>query len=138
MNFLNDYTIPEAEVAYQKEIIRWGGRFMIFLVVAVFLYLVIKVIVEEQREIREHDRFMARQKQGAIIGQAGFDQAHAAKESLFIQQKKRIQELLRTVYKQQDHIERLEQTMKNMHFGDVAARIREEIENGKNEGKDRR
>lgn len=136
--FLNDFTIPEAEVAYQKEIIRWGGRFMIFLVVAVFLYLVIKVIVEEQRDIREHDRFMARQKQGAIIGQAGFDQAHAAKESLFIQQKKRIQELLRTVYKQQDHIEQLEQTMKNLHFGDVADRIREEIEDGKNESEDRR
>lgn len=135
---INDFTIPEAEVAYQKEIIRWGGRFMIFLVVAAFLYLVIKVIVEEQRDIREHDRFMARQKQGAIIGQAAFDQAKASERSTIIRQKKYIAFLDEVIEKQAQHINCLETTMKELHFGDVADRIRKEIEDGKNESKDRR
>ena len=136
--FLNDFTIPEAEVIYQKEIIRWGGRFMIFLVVAVFLYFVLKVIVEEQRDIREHDRFMARQKQGAVIGQAGFDQAKASERSTIIRQKKYIEQLEDALVKQGMHINRLETTMKELHFGDVADRIRKEIEDGKNESEDRR
>lgn len=135
--FLNDLTIPEAEVAYQKEIIRWGGRFMIFLVVAVFLYMVIKVIVEEQRDIREHDRFMARQKQGAIIGQAAFDQAKASERSTIIRQKKYIENLEDALIKQSTHIKRLENTMRELHFGDVADRIRKEIEDGTNESEDR-
>ena len=135
--FLNDLTIPEAEVAYQKEIIRWGGRFMIFLGVAVFLYLVIKVIVEEQRDIREHNRFMARQRQGAVVGQAAFDQAQASERSTIIRQKKYIENLEDALIKQSTHIKCLETTMRELHFGDVADRIRKEIEDGTYESEDR-
>ena len=135
---INDFTIPEAEVAYQKEVIRWGGRFMIFLLLAVFIYFMVKAFFEEQRDLREHQRFMARQKQGAIIGQAGFDQAKASEKNAIIRQKKRIAYLEAEVSKRDRHIECLESTMKDLHFGDVAARIRKEIEDGKNESEDRR
>ncbi len=110
---------------------------MIFLVVAVFLYLVIKVIVKERRDIREHDRFMARQKQGAIIGQAAFDQAKASERSTIIRQKKYIAFQDEVIEKQAQHINCLETTMRELHFGDVADRIRKEIEDGKNESEDR-
>lgn len=135
--YLSDYTIPEAEVIYQREVIRAAGRFFIFLVVAVFLYFVIKAFLEDHRNYMEHERFMARQKAGAIIGQAGFDQAKAAQTNNILKMKKKIDSMYEEIAKKNKHICMLENTMETMHFGDVAEKIRKEIEDGKNESEDR-
>lgn len=136
--YLSDYTIPEAEVIYQKAVIRGAWWFFVSLVIAVFLYFVIKAILEDQKDYREHQRFMARQKSNRVIGQAAFDRDQASQSNVILKQKKEIASLLEEIDLKDEHIFRLEQTMKDCHFGDVAERIRKEIEDGKNESEDRR
>lgn len=129
--FLKDLTIPEAEVAYQKAVIRGAWWFLAFLVSCVVVYFVVQKIVQDRKDARYHARQLARIKATGEIGQTGFYTAQAHSGQL-------IRELRKEIEKKDRHIESLETTMEAMHFGDVADRIRKEIEDGTNESEDRR
>ena len=128
--YLSDYTIPEAEVIYQKAIIRGGWWFLAFIVCCVLIYAVVYKIVEDRKDIRSHKRRMAREKSSVLIGQASFDVAKANQGHI-------IWMMRREIDKKDRHIEQLEKTMRDLHFGDVAEKIRKENEDGTNESEDR-
>lgn len=136
--FLNDFTIPEAEVIYQKAVIRGAWWFLAFLAGCVVVYFVAQKIVQDRQDARRHARQMARIKATEEIGQTGAWAATAKKSNENLKLRKEIASLLEERDKKDTHIWMLEQTMKNLHFGDVADKIREEIEDGKNESEDRR
>lgn len=136
--YLSDFTIPEAEVAYQKAVIRGAWWFLAFLAGCVVVYFVAQKIVQDRHDARCHERQMARIKATEEIGQTGAWAATAKKDNENLKLRKKIALLLEEMDKKDAHIFMLEQTMETMHFGDVADRIREEIENGKNESEDRR
>lgn len=129
--FLNDFTIPEAEVIYQKAVIRGAWWFLGFLAACVVVYFIVQKIVQDRIDARYHIRQLARIKATNEIGQTGFYTAQAHSGQL-------IRELRKEIEKKDRHIESLEATMESLHFGDVAEKIRKEIEDGKNESEDRR
>lgn len=125
---IRDYTIPEAEVIYQKAVIRGAWWFFGFMLLCIFVYFVVRKIVEDRKDARAHQRKLARIKENTIIGQAGFDQAKSSQSSVIIAQKRTIDALEVEIDRRDEHISRLEKTMKELHFGDVADRIRQEME----------
>lgn len=120
--FLYDYSIPEAEVIYQKAIIRGGWWFLAFLVACVFVYFVVQKITQDRHDARAHKRNLARIKASGEIGQTGFYAMQANQGQI-------IRQLQGEIVKRDRHIARLEQTMSDLHFEDVAKRIREEESN---------
>lgn len=135
---LKDFTIPEAEVIYQKAVIRGAWWFLAFLVACVVVYFIVQKIVQDRNDARYHARQLARIKATEEIGQTGAWAATAKKGNENLKLRKEIASLLEEMDKKDTHIYMLEQTMKNLHFGDVAENIRKEIEDGKNESEDRR
>lgn len=129
--FLKDLTIPEAEVAYQKAVIRGAWWFLAFLVACVVVYFVVQKIAQDRKDARYHARQLARIKATGEIGQTGFYTAQAHSGQL-------IRELRKEIEKKNRRIESLEATLESLHFGDVAEKIRKETEDGKDESEDRR
>lgn len=74
---LYDLTVPEAEVAYQKAVIRGAWWFLAFLLACVVVYFVVQKIVQDRQDARRHARQMARIKATEEIGQTGFYTAQA-------------------------------------------------------------
>lgn len=130
--YLSDYTIPEAEVIYQKAIIRGAWWFLAFLVACVFVYFVVQKIVEDRKDARAHQRKMASIRASEEIGQTGAWTASANRGYVIEKQKKKIEWQEQEIKRKDRHIESLETTMNELHFGDVADRIRKENEDGKN------
>lgn len=128
--YLSDYTIPEAEVIYQKAVIRGGWWFLAFLMACVLVYFVVHRITQDRMDARYHARQLERIKATEEIGHTGWYAMQANRGQT-------IRELQREIERKNRHIERLEETMDMLHFDDVAARIRKEIEDGKNESEDR-
>ena len=118
---LNDYTIPEAEVIYQKAIIRGAWCFLAFMAVCVLVYFVIHRITQDRMDARYHARQLARIAATNEIGKTGF---YAVKAN----QGQTIRELRQEIEKRDRHIESLESTMEQLNFGDVAEKIRKENE----------
>ena len=135
--YLSDYTIPEAEVIYQKAVIRGAWWFFGFMLLCIFVYFVVRKIVEDRKDERSHQRKMASIKASEEIGQTGAWTASANKGYVIEKQKKKIEWLEQETKRKDRHIESLENTMNDLHFGDVAEKIRKEIEDGKNESEDR-
>ena len=135
--YLSDYTIPEAEVIYQKAVIRGGCLFLAFLVVCVLLYFVVQKIVEDRKDDRSHKWKMAREKSSAIIGQASFDRIPASQSAQIDKLKREVNRMNGILNQRNYHIAMLEETLEKFKLGDVAEKIRKEIEDGKNESKDR-
>ena len=135
--FLNDYTIPEAEVIYQKAVIRGAWLFFGFMLLCIFVYFVVRKILEDRKDERTHQRKMASIKASEEIGQTGAWKASANRGYVIEKQKKKIEWLEQEIKRKDRHIETLENTMNDLHFGDVADRIRKEIEDGKNQSEDR-
>ena len=118
--FLSDYTIPEAEVIYQKAVIRGAWWFFSFMLLCVFVYFVVRKIVDDRKNARYHARQMARIKATEEIGQTGFYTAAAHSGQI-------IRELKKEIEKKDRHIARLEETMSQMKLGDLAYKIRNEV-----------
>lgn len=135
---INDFTIPEAEVIYQKAVIRGAWWFLAFLVACVVVYFIVQKIVQDRKDARYHARQLARIKASEEIGQTGAWAASANRGQIIRRQQKDITLLLDRIAQKDRHIESLEATMESLHFGDVADRIRKEIEDGTNESEDRR
>lgn len=123
---INDFTIPEAEVAYQKAVIRGAWWFLAFLLACVVVCLIVQKIVQDRIDARYHIRQLARIKATNEIGQTGFYTAQAHSGQLIRELKKEIEQKNEIIRKKDQHIECLEETMNNLHFGDVADRIRKE------------
>ena len=77
--FLKDFTIPEAEVIYQKAVIRGAWWFLAFLAGCVVVYFVAQKIVQDRKDARYHERQMARIKATEEIGQTSAWAATAKK-----------------------------------------------------------
>ena len=135
--YLSDYTIPEAEVIYQKAIIRGGWWFLAFLVACVLIYFVAQKITQDRHDERSHKRNLARIKASGEIGQTGFSAMQASQMNIIRKQQKDIEFLQDVIVRKNLHILRLEKTMKDLHYGDVAEKIRKEAEYGTNESEDR-
>lgn len=127
--FLYDYSIPEAEVIYQKAVIRGAWWFLAFLLACVFVYFVVQKIVEDRKDARAHKRKLARIKASEEIGQTGAWAVSANRGQIIRRQQNDITLLLDRIAQKDRHIARLEQTMSDLHFEDVAKRIREEENN---------
>jgi uncharacterized protein HemX len=121
MNFLNDYTIPEAEVAYQKAVIRGAWWFLAFLVACVVVYFIVQKIVQDRKDARYHARQLARIKATSEIGQTGFYTAQAHNGHI-------IREMQKEIERKNRHIAMMEETMAQMTLGDVADKIKKEVE----------
>lgn len=119
--FLYDLTIPEAEVAYQKAVIRGAWWFLAFLVCCVLVYFVVHRITQERMDARRHLRQMARIKATGVAGQAGFD-------ALKLNQGQVIRQMRMELALKDKHIEMLESTMDKVNLGDLARKIKEEVE----------
>lgn len=135
--YLSDYTIPEAEVIYQKAIIRGAWWFLAFLVFCVFVYFVVQKIVEDRKDARAHKRKMASIRASEEIGQNGAWTVSANRGQIIRRQQKDISLLQDRITQKDRHIAALESTMKKCNFGDVADRIRKENEDGTNSSEDR-
>ena len=135
--YLSDYTIPEAEVIYQKAVIRGAWWFLAFLGCCVLLYFIVHKIVEDRKDARAHQRKMARIKASEEIGTTGAWTLSANRGQIIRRLEKDNEKLRQDIEKKDWHIVCLENTMKDLTFGDVAEKIRKEIEDGKNESKDR-
>lgn len=119
--FLSDYTIPEAEVIYQKAVIRGAWWFLAFLVACVVVYFIVQKIVQDRKDARYHARQLARIKATGEIGQTGFYTAQAHSGQI-------IRELKKEIEQKDRHIARLEETMARFKLGDVAEKIRKEAD----------
>ncbi len=117
---LYDLTIPEAEVAYQKAVIRGAWWFLAFLVACVVVYFIVQKVVQDRKDARYHARQLARIKATGEIGQTGFYATQAHNGQLIRKLKKEIEQKDR-------HIARLEETMSQMKLGDLAYTIRNEV-----------
>lgn len=135
---INDFTIPEAEVIYQKAVIRGAWWFFGFMLLCIFVYFVVRKIMEDRKDERTHQRKMASIKASEEIGQTGAWTASANRGCVIEKQKKKIEWLEQEIRRKDRHIESLEATMESLHFGDVADRIRKENEDEQNESEDRR
>ena len=118
---LYDLTIPEAEVAYQKAVIRGAWWFLAFLLACVVVYLIVQKIVQDRIDARYHIRQLARIKATNEIGQTGFYTAQAHSGQL-------IRELRKEIEKKDRHIARLEKTMARFKLGEIAEKIRKEAD----------
>lgn len=118
---LYDLTVSEAEVAYQKEVIRGAWWFFSFMLLCVFVYFVVRKIVDDRKDSRYHARQLARIKATNEIGQTGFYTAQAHSGQL-------IRELRKENEKKDRHIARLEETMAQFKLGDIAEKIRKEAD----------
>lgn len=116
---LYDLTIPEAEVAYQKAVIRGAWWFLAFLLACVVVYFIVQKIVQDRKDARYHARQLARIKATGEIGQTGFYTAAAHSGQI-------IRELKKEIEQKDRHIESLEETMARLKLGDVAEKIRKE------------
>lgn len=134
---INDFTIPEAEVIYQKAVIRGAWWFFGFMLLCICVYFVVRKIVEDRKDERAHQRKMASIRASEEIGQTGAWTASANRGYIIVKQQKKIEWLEKEIKRKDQHIESLENTMNDLHFGDVADRIRKENEDGKNESEDR-
>lgn len=119
--FLSDYTIPEAEVIYQKAVIRGAWWFLAFLVACVVVYFVVQKIAQDRKDARYHARQLERIKATGEIGQTGFYAAQAHNGHI-------IRELKKEIEQKDRHIARLEETMAILKLGDVAEKIRKEAD----------
>lgn len=135
---INDFTIPEAEVIYQKAVIRGAWWFLAFLVACVVVYFVVQKIAQDRKDERTHQRKMASIKASEEIGQTGAWTVSANRGQIIRRQQKDISLLQDRITQKDRHIAMLESTMKKFNFGDVAEGIRKEIEDGTNESEDRR
>jgi uncharacterized protein HemX len=117
---LYDLTIPEAEVAYQKAVIRGAWWFLAFLAGCVVVYFVVQKIVQDRKDARYHERQLARIKATGEIGQTGFYATQAHNGHI-------IRELKKEIEQKDRHIARLEKTMSQMKLGDLAYTIRNEV-----------
>ena len=117
---LYDLTIPEAEVAYQKAVIRGAWWFLAFLAGCVVVYFVVQKIVQDRKDARYHERQLARIKATGEIGQTGFYATQAHNGHI-------IRELKKEIEQKDRHIARLEETMSQMKLGDLAYTIRNEV-----------
>lgn len=117
---LYDLTVSEAEVAYQKEVIRGAWWFFSFMLLCVFVYFVVHKIVEDRKDARYHAQQLARIKATGEIGQTGFYTAAAHSGQI-------IRELKKEIEQKDRHIARLEETMSQMKLGDLAYTIRNEV-----------
>lgn len=122
---LYDLTIPEAEVAYQKAVIRGAWWFLAFLVACVVVYFIVQKVVQDRKDARYHARQLARIKATGEIGQTGFYATQAHNGQL-------IRKLQKEIEQKDRHIARLEETMSQMKLGDLAYTIRNEV--AKNDG----
>ena len=118
---INDFTIPEAEVAYQKAVIRGAWWFLAFLVACVVVYFVVQKIAQDRKDARYHARQLARIKATGEIGQTGFYAAQAHNGHI-------IRELKKEIEQKDRHIARLEETMARLKLGDIAEQIKKEVE----------
>lgn len=125
---INDFTIPEAEVIYQKAVIRGAWWFLAFLVACVVVYFIVQKFVQDRKDARYHARQLARIKATGEIGQTGAWAATAHNGHIIRELKKEIEQKDGIIRKKDRHIVFLEETMDNLHFGDVADRIRKEME----------
>ena len=119
--FLSDYTIPEAEVIYQKAVIRGAWWFLAFLLACVVVYLIVQKIVQDRIDARYHARQLARIKATGEIGQTGFYTAAAHSGQI-------IRDMQKEIERKNRHIAMLEKTMAQMTLGDVAEKIRKEAD----------
>lgn len=117
---LYDFTVPEAEVVYQKAVIRGAWWFLAFLVACVVVYFVVQKIAQDRKDARYHARQLARIKATGEIGQTGFYAAQAHNGHI-------IRELKKEIEKKDRHIARLEETMSQVKLGDLAYTIRNEV-----------
>ena len=117
---INDFTIPEAEVAYQKAVIRGAWWFLAFLVACVVVYFIVQKIMQDRKDARYHARQLARIKATGEIGQTGAWAATAHNGHI-------IRELKKEIEQKDRHIARLEETMSQMKLGDLAYTIRNEV-----------
>ena len=118
---INDFTITEAEVVYQKEVIRGAWWFLAFLVACVVVYFVVQKIAQDRKDARYHARQLARIKATGEIGQTGFYAAQAHNGHI-------IRELKKEIEQKDRHIARLEETMDRLKLGDLAEQIKKEVE----------
>ena len=118
---LKDFTIPEAEVIYQKAVIRGAWWFLAFLVACVVVYFVVQKIAQDRKDARYHARQLARIKATGDIGQTGFYAAQAHNGHI-------IRELKKEIEKKDRHIARMEETMARLKLGDMAEQIKKEVE----------
>ena len=118
---INDFTIPEAEVVYQKAVIRGAWWFLAFLVACVVVYFVVQKIAQDRKDARYHARQLARIKATGEIGQTGFYAAQAHNGHI-------IRELKKEIEQKDRHIARLEETMDRLKLGDLAEQIKKEVE----------
>lgn len=118
---LYDLTIPEAEVAYQKAVIRGAWWFLAFLLACVVVYLIVQKIVQDRIDDRYHIRQLARIKATNEIGQTGFYATQAHNGHI-------IRELKKEIEQKDRHIARLEETMAQFKLGDIAEKIRKEAD----------
>lgn len=118
---INDFTIPEAEVIYQKAVIRGAWWFLAFLVACVVVYFIVQKIVQDRKDARYHIRQLARIKATNEIGQTGFYAAQAHNGHI-------IRELKKEIEQKDRHIARLEETMDRLKLGDIAEQIKKEVE----------
>lgn len=118
---LYDLTIPEAEVAYQKAIIRGGWWFLAFLVACVLVYFIVHRITQDRMDARYHARQIERIKATEEIGHTGWYAMQANRGQT-------IRELQGEIKKRDRHIARLEETMARLKLGDVAEQIKKEVE----------
>ena len=121
-----DLTIPEAEVAYQKAIIRGGWWFLAFLVACVLVYFIVHRITQDRMDARYHARQIERIKATEEIGHTGWYAMQANRGQT-------IRELQGEIKKRDRHIAMLEETMARMKLGDLVDKIRNETEAEHNE-----
>lgn len=119
--FLSDYTIPEAEVIYQKAVIRGAWWFLGFLAACVVVYFIVQKVVQDRIDARYHIRQLARIKATNEIGQTGFYATQAHNGHI-------IRELKKEIEQKDRHIARLEETMAQFKLGDIAEKIRKEAD----------
>lgn len=118
---LYDLTIPEAEVAYQKAIIRGGWWFLAFLVACVLVYFIVHRITQDRMDARYHARQIERIKATEEIGHTGWYAMQANRGQT-------IRELQGEIKKRDRHIAMLEETMARMKLGDLVDKIKKEAE----------
>ena len=125
---VGDYTIPEAEVIYQKAVIRGAWWFLAFLMACVVVYFVVRKIVEDREDARAHQRKMARIKESADIEHTGAWAVTANRGNIILKQKKYIAFLDEVIEKQAQHIIMLENTLDKFNLGDIRDNIRQQME----------
>lgn len=124
--YLSDYTITEAEMIYQKAVIRGAWLFLAFLVACVLVAFIIWLCEEHRKETNRHAEAELAIMASNDIGQTGFHVMSANQGQI-------IRRLTKEIERKDKHIEMLENTMEKVNLGDLARKIKEEVEE---DGKD--